>query len=69
MAGTSLLGNITGWFKTPVQNYKVSTDLFGLLNQKTIAKELDLEKSGQENGSNELPTTNSQIPDDVESNI
>ena len=24
----TLLGNITGWFKTPVHNYKVSTELF-----------------------------------------
>lgn len=56
-------------FKTPQHDYKPNTEIFGQFDAEKVAKELNLEKLGSEKGSKDQPSSDSQIPDEIESQI
>lgn len=68
MANTAL-SKLIETFKTPQHDYKLNTEIFGQFDADKVAKELDLEKIGAEKGAKNQPSQDSQIPDEIESQI
>ena len=50
-------------------NYKINTELFGTIDTKKLVKELALEKRGNEDGKNNLPSARSSAPTAAEASI
>ena len=66
----SALSKLVEAFKTPQHDYKkLNTQIFGQLDANKVARELNLEKIGAEKGAKNQPSTDSQIPDEIESQI
>jgi hypothetical protein len=66
---TSALSKLIETFKTPQHDYKLNTEIFGQFDAEKVAKELNLEKLGAEKGTKNQPSQDSQIPDEIESQI
>ena len=66
---TSALSKLIETFKTPQHDYKLNTEIFGQFDAEKVAKELNLEKRGAEKGTKNQPSQDSQIPDEIESQI
>lgn len=66
---STALSKLIEIFKTPQHDYKLNTELFGQFDADKVAKELELEKIGAEKGKKNQPTTDSQIPDEIEFKI
>ena len=65
----SALSKLIETFKTPQHDYKLNTEVFGQFDAEKVAKELNLEKIGTEKGTKNQPSQDSQIPDEIESQI
>jgi len=65
----SALSKLIETFKTPQHDYKLNTEIFGQFDAEKVAKELNLEKIGAEKGTKNQPSADSQIPDEIESQI
>ena len=65
----SALSKLIETFKTPQHDYKLNTEVFGQFDAEKVAKELNLEKIGAEKGTKNQPSADSQIPDEIESQI
>jgi len=65
----SALSKLIETFKTPQHDYKLNTEVFGQFDAEKVAKELNLEKIGAEKGTKNQPSKDSQIPDEIESQI
>ena len=65
----SAISKLIEAFKTPQHDYKPNTEIFGQFDADKVAKELNLEKLGAEKGAKDQPSTDSQIPDEIESQI
>ncbi|MDB2452804.1 hypothetical protein N9X02_03835 [Planktomarina temperata] len=65
----SALSKLIETFKTPQHDYKLNTEVFGQFDAEKVAKELNLEKIGTEKGTKNQPSHDSQIPDEIESQI
>jgi hypothetical protein len=65
----SALSKLIEAFKTPQHDYKPNTEIFGQFDAEKVAKELNLEKVGAEKGTKNQPSHDSQIPDEIESQI
>lgn len=65
----SALSKLIETFKTPQHDYKLNTEIFGQFDAEKVAKELNLEKLGAEKGTKNQPSQDSQIPDEIESQI
>ena len=65
----SALSKLIETFKTPQHDYKLNTEVFGQFDAEKVAKELNLEKIGAEKGTKNQPSQDSQIPDEIESQI
>jgi len=65
----SALSKLIETFKTPQHDYKLNTEIFGQFDAEKVAKELNLEKLGAEKGTKNQPSADSQIPDEIESQI
>lgn len=68
MASPSL-SKLIDAFKTPQSDYRISTEIFGQFDVDKVAKELDLEGKGAAKGAENQPSSDSQIPDEIESQI
>lgn len=56
-------------FKTPQHDLKLNTEIFGQFDADKVAKELNLEKVGAQKGEKNQPSAESQIPDEIETQI
>ena len=65
----SAISKLIEAFKTPQHPHKLNTEMFGQFDAERVAKELNLEKLGAEKGSKDQPSSDSQIPDEIESQI
>ncbi len=66
----SALSKLVEAFKTPQHDYKkLNTQIFGQFDANKVARELNLEKIGAEKGAKNQPSADSQIPDEIESQI
>lgn len=65
----SAISKLIETFKTPQHDYKLNTEVFGQFDAEKVAKELNLEKIGAEKGTKNQPSKDSQIPDEIESQI
>lgn len=68
MANSTLL-KLIDTFKTPQHDTRLSIEIFGQFDVDKVAKELDLEGKGAAKGANNQPSSGSQIPDEIESQI
>ena len=65
----SALNKLIEAFKTPQHDLKLNTEIFGQFDADKVAKELNLEKIGAEKGEKNQPSTETQIPDEIETQI
>jgi len=65
----SALNKLIETFKTPQHDLKLNTEIFGQFDADKVAKELNLEKIGAEKGEKNQPSTETQIPDEIETQI
>lgn len=65
----SALSKLIETFKTPQHDLKLNTEIFGQFDADKVAKELNLEKIGTEKGTKNQPSADSQIPDEIETQI
>lgn len=65
----SALTKLIEVFKTPQHDLKLNTEIFGQFDADKVAKELNLEKIGAEKGEKNQPSSETQIPDEIETQI
>ena len=65
----SALTKLIEVFKTPQHDLKLNTEIFGQFDADKVAKELNLEKVGAEKGEKNQPSSETQIPDEIETQI
>ena len=65
----SALSKLVKAFNTPQHDYKLNTQIFGQFDADKVAKELNLEEIGAEKGKKNQPAADSQIPDEIETQI
>ena len=68
MANSALI-KLIEVFKTPQHDLKLNTEIFGQFDAEKVAKELNLEKVGAEKGEKNQPSSETQIPDEIETQI
>ena len=69
MAEGTALERIKKSLYSPGHDFKVTADYFGQVNVGLIARELNLEKLGEERGSSDLPPVSSKALDEIETQI
>ena len=69
MAEGTALERIKKSLYSPGHDFKVTADYFGQVNVGLIARELNLEKLGEERGASDLPPVSSKAFDEIETQI
>src|SRR5258707_12320766 len=65
----SALSRLVNGLKREQHDYRVSLDVFPVLNIDKLAADMGLAKSGAERGAREEPASDTQVPDDIENAI
>ena len=65
----SALNKLIEVFTTRPEGIILNTEIFGKFDADAVAKELNLEKVGAEKGEKNQPSSESQIPDEIETQI
>src|ERR1700677_4801288 len=69
LAASSALARLVGGLKREQHDYRASLEIFPALNVAKLAADLAVGRMGAERGSDEEPSSDSAVLDDVESRI